>query len=512
MRWRFVWLFVALALSPAAARADVRPNALCTEGMVLQQKHKVRLWGDADPGETVTVTFRGKTAQAAANDKGHWLVSIESGSAGGPFEMTIAGKNTLNYKNVLVGEVWICSGQSNMQWTVAVSGKEDVQRAQSAAPNSMLRMFNVERIPSLEPKRDVKGQWTEANPKTVAGFSAVGYFFGRKLQEKLKVPVGMIHTSWGGTRAEAWTRKEILDKHRLFQHEHKNLARAVAAFKEKKGKNPLHANAASALYNGMIAPLLPCTFQGAIWYQGESNAGNAWAYRELFPLMIQNWRADWKQGDFPFYFVQLAPFTAIRKAPGESSWAELREAQLMTLKLPRTGMAVITDLGSEYDIHPTPKSPVGQRLARIALAQVYGEKGLAYSGPTFQSMKTEGNKVILSFDHAEGGLVAKELVPTRARKGRDGQVHAEWRVKEGGSQKVPLIGFTIAGKDRKFHPAQAEIQGTTVVVSCADVPEPVAVRFGWADHPLVNLFNGAGLPASPFRTDTYPGVTAPKQK
>ncbi|MBV8593593.1 MAG: hypothetical protein JOZ27_04730, partial [Caulobacteraceae bacterium] len=243
--------------------------------------------------------------------------------------------------------------------------------------------------------------------------------------------------------------------------------------------------------------------------QGESNAGAAHAYRTLFPLMISDWRQQWKQPELPFYFVQLASFMAVKKEPGDSAWAELREAQLMTLKMPNTGMAVITDLGSEYDIHPTPKRPVGERLALIALAKTYGEK-VEYSAPHYTGLKIEGNKAILSFDHAEGGLVARELVPTQGHKDNKGEVRAAWRVKEG-SEDAPLVGFTIAGKDHVFHPAQAEIAGTTVAVTSDAVTDPVAVRYGWADHPIANLFNRAGLPASPFRTDDLPGVTMPKK-
>jgi sialate O-acetylesterase len=482
--------------------------------MVLQQKAKVNLWGTADPGEKVTVEFRSKTAEATADQKGNWLVSIESGAAGGPLEMDIRGKNTLRYSNVLVGEVWVCSGQSNMEWSVAASGPEDNQLAKSAPANPRLRMFTVKRAPQATLQTETAGTWTAAAPNTVTGFSAVGYFFGRKLEQDLKVPVGLIHSSWGGTRAEAWTSKDALATNPVYKAEHEKFAQAVENFTKSKDQNPkaanpVGANSPSALYNGMIAPLLQYTIRGAIWYQGESNAGNAFAYRTLFPMMIENWRRDWKLGDFPFFFVQLAPYTAIAKTPGESDWAELREAQLMTLQLPNTGMAVITDLGSEYDIHPTPKSPVGERLARIALAKTYGEK-IEYSGPTVKDVKFEGKKVVLTFDHAER-LVARELVPTLERKDKSGEVRAAWRIKEG-SSPGELSGFTVCGKDHIFHPAKAEITGKNTVTASSDaVPEPIALRYGWANHPLCNLFNEAGLPASPFRTDQFPGKTAPKQ-
>lgn len=497
-------------VAQAPARADVKPHSLCTDGMVLQQKSKVFVWGTADLGEKVAVTFRGQTESIAADANGKWAVLLDSGAAGGPFPMTIAGKNKLDYQNVYVGEVWVCSGQSNMQWAVNQCDKTDQEAAKETPPNKQLRLFYVQRIPQAKPVDDVQVQavdganWTDSNPKTAMPFSATAWFFGRDLQAALKVPVGLIHTSWGGTRAEAWTSRKTLDNHPRYKDDLTN---------DKPGPNT-----AAALYNGMIHPLLNYRIKGAIWYQGESNAGAAYAYRELFPMMIQDWRRAWNQpeyrGDFPFYFVQLAPFLSISKEPRESSWAELREAQLLTLKLPHTGMAVITDYGHERDIHPTPKRPVGERLSLAARALTYGEK-IVYSGPIHKGLKVEGNRAIVSFDHVGGGLVAKELIPTDERKNKvktkEGKeiefVGHGWRVKEGGSTKAELLGFAVCGEDKKFHNAKAEIVGPTVVVTCEAVTNPVAVRFGWADHPLVNLFNAEGLPASPFRTDDYPGVT-----
>jgi sialate O-acetylesterase len=484
MKARFLLILLCLGSLPVMARADVKTHALCADGMVLQQKTNAKVWGTADAGEKVTITFRGKTASAAANDAGRWVVEVATGDAGGPFEMTIAGKNTLNYKNVLVGEVWVCSGQSNMEWSVNACDKTDKEYATSAPHNPMLRMFTVKKNPQLTPQTETSGTWTDAEPKTVGGFSAAGYFFGRNLQENMKVPVGLIHTSWGGTRIETWMSAEAL------------------APWEKQG-NKAGANSASNLYNGMLYPILNYQVKGAIWYQGESNAGQAYKYRSLHPAMIESWRADFKNPNLAFYFVQLAPFTAVSKMPGESNWAELREAQTMTLKLKNTGMAVITDFGNEYDIHPTPKRPVGERLALAARAQTYGEK-IIYSGPMYQGVKFDGNKAVLSFDHVGGGLVSKELVPTQERKNG-----AAWRVKDG-STNAALIGFTICGKDKVFHNAKADIVGATVVVSSDAVAEPVAVRFGWANHPLCNLFNREGLPASPFRTDDFRVSTQPK--
>ncbi len=492
-------------LVPAAARADVKPHALISEGMVLQQKTDAKVWGKADPGEAVTVTFRDQKETAKADEKGNWLVMLKAGEAGGPFAMTIAGKNTVEYKDVLVGEVWVCSGQSNMEWSVNGCDKTDKEYAFSAPHNPRLRLFHVKKLPTARPIDETAGKWVEADPKTVGDWTAVGYFFGRDLEQDLKVPVGLIQSAWGGTRAEAWTSPGALEASPFYKGE-------IDAFRQKTADDPpgkgVDANAPSALYNGMIHPILNYRIRGAIWYQGESNAGQAYRYRDLFPMMIQDWRQHWQEPDFPFYFVQLAPFTSIRKNPGPSSWAELREAQLRTLKLPGTGMAVITDLGNEYDIHPTPKRPVGERLARIARAKVYSEK-IAYSGPEYAGMKVEGDKAVLSFSHVDGGLVAYEMVPTLERKDKSGETRAAWRVKEK-SEGAPLIGFTVCGEDQVFHPAKAEIVGETVVVTSEQVPHPVAVRYGWADHPVCNLFNRAGLPASPFRTDNFPAQTAPK--
>ena len=490
MKARSLILILCLGWLPAAARADVHPHALCSEGMVLQQKEPAKIWGTADKGEAVAITFRGMTARSQADADGNWSVTLPAGAAGGPFAMAIKGNNTVTYKDVLVGEVWICSGQSNMEWSVGGCDKTDKAYASSAPHNPMLRTFNVKKSPQAAPQTETAGKWIDAEPKTVNGFTAVGYFFGRTLQEHRKVPVGLIHTSWGGTRIEAWMDGAALE---------------AAGVKEGAAKG-VNANTASALYNGMIHPLLNYRVKGAIWYQGESNTGQAFKYRTLFPTMIESWRADWKNPDLAFYFVQLAPHTPISKAPGDSNWAELREAQAMALKLNNTGQAVITDFGNEYDIHPTPKRPVGDRLALAARAHTYGEKIVA-SGPAFKSVRFDGNKAILTFDQVGGGLISKELVPTNQRPGKPG---AAWRVKEG-STGTPLVGLAVAGTDKIFHPAQAEIVGDTVVLTSPQVDAPIAVRYGWANHPLCNLFNREGLPASPFRTDTFPGITQPKQ-
>jgi sialate O-acetylesterase len=472
---RLLFVALATALLAPVARADVKPHPLFSDGMVLQKGDQCLVWGTADPEEVITYSMYDKNHRGherntgiKADKDGKWQFTIflKNGliDKAGPYTLTIKGKNTVEIKDVYVGEVWIASGQSNMEMTVNSSAGAD--EAKKNAGNAKLRLFTVEKVaadkpqntvPVIdEPKKQIKGKWMEAGPDTIGSFSAVAYYFGRDLQKALDVPVGIIHTSWGGTASEEWTSMKVLDAH-----------------PEHKGKHPRQAK----LYNGMIAPLIPYAIKGAIWYQGESNAGRADLYRTGFPLMIQNWRDDWKQGDFPFLFVQLAPFLPISKEPTDTDWARLREAQLMTTqKAKNTAMAVITDVGDEKDIHPKRKEPVGQRLALAAEALAYGKK-VEYSGPVFDKMTVDGNKAVLSFKHLGGGLEAK-----------DGA----------------LTGFTIAGEDKVFHNAEAEIKGDTVVVTCKDVEKPVAVRFGWANYPVVNLWNKAGLPASPFRTDDWP--------
>ncbi len=511
-RYTCTFLIAVFILAGAILPADaaVRLPSVFGDHMVIQQGKPVPVWGWADPGEPVTVSFHGVQKDTRAAADGRWEVELPPVAAGGPFDMIINGKHSpITLSDVLVGEVWVCSGQSNMQWTVERSNNAEQEIASAFHPR--IRLFSVERTVADTPQDDCNGSWEVCCPGTIPGFSAVGYFFGRELHASLDVPVGLIQTAWGGTPAESWTTLPTLEcfapiinkwtkllaeyPHAKAVHDEKMKAwekEAAAAEKEGKPKprrpwGPMgfdHPHRPASLYNAMIAPLVPYAIQGAIWYQGESNAGRAYQYRELFPAMIEDWRAAWNQGDFPFLFVQLANFLERKPEPGESAWAELREAQLMTLDLRNTGMAVIIDIGEAKDIHPRNKQDVGKRLALIALNRTYG-RHVAFSGPLYHAMRIRDGKIILLFKHANGGLVAKN-----------------------GER---LRGFAIAGLDREFVWADAVIQGDKVVVWSDKVPEPVAVRYAWADNPECNLYNGAGLPASPFRTDTWPGLTACKR-
>lgn len=461
--WALVWALIAV--SPVAA--EVKLPSVFADHMVLQRDQDVPLWGWAEANEKVTVSINGKSAETVAGADGRWRVKLPSMHAGGPYEMSVRGKNELTIKDVYVGEVWVCSGQSNMAFRVSQvnHAKEEI----AAANYPKLRMFTVKRTTAAEPQDDCPGTWAICSPESVAGFSAVGYFFGRELVKELNVPIGMLHTSWGGTRCEAWTRREALEGDADFQ---------PILDRVDKEKGVQHR--AAHLYNAMIHPLIPYGIRGAIWYQGESNLARAVQYRKLFPNMISDWRTQWGHGDFPFYFVQLAPFRYNRNDP--RFCAELWEAQFNTLSLPHTGMAVINDIGNLKDIHPKNKQDVGRRLALWALAKDYGKTDLVYSGPLYRSSRIEGDKVIITFDHVGGGLVS-----------RDGQ---------------PLDEFTIAGADQKFVPATATVQGDQVVVHSDDVAKPAAVRFAWHDSAQPNLVNKEGLPASSFRTDDWPLLTA----
>lgn len=644
-------LIAALLMLSGAMSAKVVLPPMFSDNMVLQQQVDAPVWGKAKPMKAVKITtsWDGKTYETQADKEGRWKLAVRTPQAGGPYEITFSDGQKLVLKNVMIGEVWICSGQSNMEMPLAGWGRiKDYEKEIADANHPNIRLLHVEQATSTQPETDVQirnNGWEVCSPLTIPHFSATAYFFGREVAEKQKVAVGLIHTSWGGTNVESWISGKVLkempdfaktvedissmpdksamkaeylkgledwnnrvdegfaagkpvraeaalddvgwgkmnfpgeveaqglpgfdgllwlrraveipaswagkklqlvlgtiDDNDITYWNGKEVGRTdghavprsytipgkmvkagkvtlavrvldtgggcnmvgdlylrsaggeqislagdwkyqVAADARKEGMPPAdmsrNPNLPTSLYNAMIHPLVPYSIRGAIWYQGENNASRAYQYRELFPLVIANWRQDWGC-DFPFYFVQLANFMQPSAQPADSDWAELREAQTRTLAVANTGMAVIIDKGDANDIHPKDKQAVGHRLALIARARTYGEQ-IPYSGPMYRSCEVSGDKLILSFCHTDGGL-----------KSTDGKA---------------LQGFAIAGRDHKFHWAKAEIQGDKVIVSSPEVPYPVAVRYAWANNPACNLGNGAGLPASPFRTDDWKGIT-----
>ncbi len=650
-------LFLALVgclLAAGAASAKVIPAGCFTDNMVLQQKTNAAIWGTEKAGRTVTVTtsWNNKKYMVVADDAGNWKVKVATPSYGGPYIITFDDGEVTTLNNVLIGEVWVCSGQSNMEMPVA-GGYGDVlnvdQVLADAANYPQIRMLKIDNKTSFQPRTDVpvKWGWTVCDSKTVRDFSAAAYFFAKNLYDDKHIPIGIINSTWGGTVAEAWTSGDALKTMPAFapfvketengltqeklDQKYKDDIQAwintinendpayqngkllwaqngfddsgwkkmtVPAYWEQAGVpgydgtvwfrktvklpanwagkelkleiggiddydvsffngmeightdlfiykrsytvpaslvkagdntiairvfdngglgginkgpmtlsvagdttkidlagewnyhlakdlkelpqqpvNPTSANRPTIIYNAMIHPIQPYTIKGVIWYQGESNADRPYEYEQLFPLLINDWRQKWGEGNFPFYFVQIANYSA-RDQPPIADWPALRYAQFKTLSVPNTGMAVTIDIGDYNRIHPQNKQEVGRRLALVARAKTYGEN-IPYSGPQYQAQKVEGNKITLAFKYTDGGLAARGDT---------------------------LKGFTIAGADKVFHPAMAVISGNKIVVSSADVASPVAVRYAWANFPDCNLYNGAGLPASPFKTDDWQGV------
>ncbi|MEJ5258870.1 MAG: sialate O-acetylesterase [Anaerohalosphaeraceae bacterium] len=649
IRKSFEWILIAAFLASFSS-ADVRLPAILSDNMVLQRNTEVAVWGWADPDESITITHTWQpdvqvSQTVKAGPDGTWKIMLKTPDAGGPYTLTIQGKNKITLQNILIGEVWFCSGQSNMEWPTSRI-ENAAPEIQAAAKYPQIRLFQVDKATAPTPQPDCSGQWKVCSPETVSSFSAIGYLFSRILCDELKVPVGMIGTYWGGTPAEAWTSRDAIGAFPEFEPQVKELDqikrpvltgaqirqlqqewneqiiqkepglpgqwysesyddsswktmpvpglwnqdgldkldgivwnrytftlpadwvqkelvlelgpiddvditwlngvkigqtdfynihrryviqpgtaragqnllairiwdhmgggglygrpeqvriypkdepdKAVSLAGEWKYKlsisyndlpgymdlRPLDQNLPTVLYNAMIAPLIPYGVRGALWYQGESNCGRGEQYKRLLPAMVQDWRKKWGRGDFPFYYVQIAPYDYGN--PDDTASALLREAQFHILSLlSNSGMAVTMDIGNPKDIHPTNKLDVAKRLALWALAKTYGRENLVYSGPLYREMKIEGNKIRLFFDHVGSGLMAK-----------------------GG----PLTHFAIAGEDRKFVPAAAVIEGDTVVVSSPDVPKPVAVRYGFTNSAQPNLFNKEGLPASSFRTDNW---------
>ena len=648
---RNICLLPLVLLCGYSLQAQLKLPGLFGDNMVLQRNQPIAVWGWSKPGAKITVAFDRQQKMTRAGKDGKWMVHLDPEEAGGPYELAVSGGGNIIYRNVLVGEVWLCSGQSNMEMPIAGWGKINrFEQEMAAASYPQIRHIKIPRATSTVPREDISqtASWEVCSPLTSGEFSAAAYFFAREIYNRLHVPVGLINTSWGGTMIETWISRGAFEQSKEFQtmisglpvtgleelHTKKKEAlkhamdalqgprESMQPFQEtslddshwpimklpglweqqgtgleeldgvvwfrktitisaenagkpaslflgkiddsddtylngvlvgrtsnkyseqrnyplaagllRPGKNLIAVRVEDTgggggffgdmedmklvigsqqiplagawsfridsvydkgdqgmdpngfptlLFNAMIHPLIPFAIRGAIWYQGESNAGRAYQYRKAFPLMITDWRKQWAQGDFPFLFVQLASFNA---AGGDSqqgsTWAELREAQSMTLSLPGTGMAVTTDIGDPLDIHPKNKQDVGKRLAAIALSTCYRQEG-EYSGPVYESMEIKGNKVLLTFSHIGKG----------------------WEIKD----KYGYIrGFEIAGTDHKFHYAKARLEGTQIIVYQEGIDLPVAVRYGWADNPTeANLFNLDGFPASPFRTDTFPGIT-----
>jgi sialate O-acetylesterase len=504
-----------LTLLPLTAQAEVSLAPLFTDHAVLQRDMPVPVWGRAAPGETVTVSFRDQTMRTIAAPDGRWSVRLSPLKPGAPASLIVSGRNTIALEDIVVGEVWVCSGQSNMEFRVwgppgDVYRANDADAEVAAANHPLVRHFKVQQAVAGQPSDTARGAWVVCSPATVGQFTAVGYFFARDMAQKLGVPVGLINSTWGGTPIESWMndaaiRSEpafaVIDKrwtdamvgweNKVAAHkaavaaQEKEEAAAKAAGPEKLAhllKNrpwlppppsPESPEAPRCLFNGMIHPLLPYGIRGVLWYQGESNATRHSEYRALFVAMIKGWRAAWGEGDFPFLWVQLANWKT--GDPTGLEWAGLREAQAQALSLPNTGMAVTIDIGEAANIHPRNKQEVGRRLALIAGHQVYGIPG-PWRGPLFKSVEQAGATLRVHMDTGGGGLVA---------------------------HGTALSGFTVAGEDRRFVPASARIEGATVVVSATGVDAPVAVRYAWTDAPEAGLFNDAGLPAEPFRSDDW---------
>jgi len=461
---RACFLFGILFFFSLNLDARVRVPALFSDHMVLQQNQQVPFWGWSDPNATITISCSWDNViyKVLADHKAQWRILVKTPEAGGPYTISISERNTLVLHHVMIGEVWLCSGQSNMEWT-ASSGIENQDQAIQNSNQPLIRQIRIPRRVSDYPQEDIDAEWEVCSPETMPGFSAVAYFFALELKERLNIPVGIIHASWGGSAAEAWTPKNIMETDPEF-----------ASWKEIFPENYPWPYLPASTFNAMIYPLVPYRIAGALWYQGESNTGNALVYRRLFPAMINGWRQAWNY-NFPFYYVQIAPFQYGRPLQGSL----VQEAQLKTLSLsPGTGMAVTTDIGNVQDIHPRNKREVGKRLALWALANNYGQT-LECSGPLYKSMKVEGQKVIVSFDHAESGLYIK-------------------------GEKPDL--YRIAGEDRRFVEAKVEIDGNQLILSSEQVPEPVAARYAFTNTAEGNLYNHDSLPASPFRTDDWPVV------
>jgi sialate O-acetylesterase len=471
--------------------------------MVFQREQANIVWGTAAPSETITVQIADQSHSTQANELGQWKLSIDPLATGGPYTLEIQGADqTITYTDVLSGEVWICSGQSNMRYPLSAINNAEIEINSANYPE--IRLLTVPNVGSPESLSDFNGQWKVCTPHTVARFSAVGYLFGRRLHNTLQVPIGLINNAWSGSSAEGWVPREVLDQHAEFDKNSADWDAKVAAYsdeihqqkmdeykasrekwnQDKEGPRPreprdprFSAHRPGNIFNGVIAPTIGFGIRGVIWYQGESNVGRADAYQLLMTELIQTWRAKWDQGDFPFYWVQLADYGVESAESTYSSLPKLRDAQTKTLVIPNTGQAVIIDVGEGRDIHPRNKQVVANRLARWALARDYGYDNIAYQSPTYQSMEIQGNKILLTFDYvSDQGLYTFDV--------------------------DQALGFSIAGADNKFHIATAKLVGKNQIeVTSESVPEPTKVSYGWSKNPVVNVYDRNGLPLTPFRTD-----------
>lgn len=524
-------IYAVICAASGWAAAEVKPHALFNENAVLQQQTDVPVWGTAGDGEMVTVEFQDQKVSATTSADGRWSVVLKPMTASEtPSTMKITGSATpqpITLNNVVVGEVWIVSGQSNM--AMGLGKLPEAEEVKAKCDDPMLRYFYVpwgatDAPRDLTPGDGGSGRWAASNAYYTHMFPAVGYFFGRDLRAFRKVPIGLINSCVGGSYADTWIPRKYLeadpvlfkitlerwgtyvkniqaaieqykkDEPALLKKWEEDVAKAKAEGKKEppKPQQPQEPEKdprtkTAGIYNAMIAPLQPFAIRGVAWYQGENDAGDAWRYRSVLPTMIRSWRETWGRGDFPFLIVQLPSIAGTPKEPADSAWAELREAQLLTSqKVPNVAMVCTIDCGDVKDhnnLHPPNKAPIGVRLALAANALAYGEK-VEYLGPVYESMKIDGDKAVISFTHLGGGLVAKDA--------------------------SELKGFAIAGEDKKFVWAKAEIGGDQVVVSSAQVAKPIAVRYAWTDWPECNLWSKASLPAVPFRTDDFPMMTAPK--
>lgn len=458
---KVIALLIIVLLTVSASGQIRLPSVIC-DNMVLQQKSEVAIWGWGDPGTQIKVSgsWSNDTVKALISNQSGWMVKLRTPAAGGPFKLSIKGNETVVLNNIMIGEVWICSGQSNMEWSADSkinNGDEEIRNAN----HPDIRLFHVKKLGSESPQNNCFASWEVCTPQTMHSFSAVGYFFGRSLQEKLNVPIGIIEAAWGGTAAEVWVKPDLVESDPLL----KSCAEKLKTYEWWPSKP-------GVVYNGMIAPLIPYRIAGAIWYQGESNADSPESYRKLFKTLIENWRHDF-DNPFPFYYVQIAPYSY----DPEIRAALIREMQMQSMDVPKTGMVVVSDLVDNIkDIHPKNKQDVGKRLANWALAENYGISGLIYRNPLYKSITIEKSKARISFENVSKGLKSTGKL---------------------------ITSFEIAGDDKVFKPASVKIDGNTVVVSSKEVKNPVAVRFSFSNDAMGNLFSAEGLPVAPFRTDDW---------